>query len=160
MMTAKSCHASTLQVHRSFRGELSLAGVAGDRIWLRGYSCQVPSQRKQGRRSDVGSELGQAPCYQLKQSPFKSHFKGTPCRFRDLTLHNGELAQYLLDRAILRISQVTVALLAQPCCCCLLDTHRTWRNKTCYFLWPCPCPGKLIEGKTSLTYLLHFINSN
>ena len=32
------------------------------------------------------SELGQAPRYQLKQSLFKSHFKVTPCRFRDLTL--------------------------------------------------------------------------
>ena len=26
---------------------------------------------------------------------------------------------------------VTVALLAQACCCCLQQTHRTWRNKPC-----------------------------
>lgn len=52
---------------------------------------------------------------------------------------------------------VTVALLA---CCCLLHTHRLWRNKTCNFIWPYRCPGKHVEGKTPLPYLLHFTSSN
>lgn len=37
--------------------ELSSAGLAGGRNWLKGYSYQLPSQRKHGRRLDVVSLL-------------------------------------------------------------------------------------------------------
>ena len=84
---ASKIQPSTIPSAQIIEGRAAINGMAGGRIWLKGYSCQMPNQRKQGRWLDSGNKkLGLSLHYQLKQSLFESDFKVTSCRFRDLTL--------------------------------------------------------------------------